>query len=77
MSKATPKKFVWRVVSTTLKSLDVVAETEHEAIALFHNYADEGSDISQQIEDEACYDIEAYTIKQKPVRHKKGVYNES
>ena len=77
MSKGTPKKYVWKVVETTRKELNVVAESEHDAIGLFYQATDEGSKIAQVIENLACVDVEAYTIKAKPVRMKRGVYNVS
>lgn len=72
MSKATPKKYVWRVVTNTIKSLDVVAETEQDAIGLFYQYTEDAK-IAKRVEDESCYDIEAYELDVKPTRKKRGL----
>jgi len=72
MATRTPKKYLWRVVECVYYSLDVVAETQAEAEKIYYD----NIDIAVNAQD-ACSDIEAYELKQKPVRHKKGVYNVS
>jgi hypothetical protein len=53
--------------------LDVVAETEQDAIGLYHQYTEDAK-IAQRIEDESCYDIEAYELNVKPTSKARGIH---
>ena len=70
MATRTRKKYLWRVVECVYFSLDVVAEDEKEAITIYRDH-----DLYYKIDEVS--DIEAYELKQKPVRLKKGVYDVS
>jgi len=73
MATRTRKKYLWRVVECVYYSLDVVAEDETEAKRIYWDNIDNYTHDDQNV----TGDCEAYTIKQQPVKHKKGVYNES
>jgi hypothetical protein len=55
------RKFKWLVVAQTYKSAVIVAETESQAIDVFHNIEYNGSARAKQaLEDSTAYEVEAH-----------------
>lgn len=74
MATRTPKRYLWRVVENTSKSVDVVAETELDAIGLYYQCTEEGSKYAERIDAQKCYDIEAYELDVKPTSKERGIH---
>lgn len=54
------RKFKWLVVAKTYKSAVILAETESQAIDVFHNIEYNGSPKAKQaLEDSSAYEVEA------------------
>jgi len=66
------RKFKWLVVAQTYKSAVIVAETESQAIDVFHNIEYNGSDrAKQELEDSTAYEVEAHEYGPVPKRKRK------
>ena len=64
------RMFKWLVVAQTYKSAVIVAETESQAIDVFHNIEYNGSDRAKQaLEDSTAYEVEAH--EQIPLKRKR------
>lgn len=71
------RKFLFRVVGQTYQSLDILAESEEQAIDLFHNVGQMSNKVKQTLEDNTSYEVEAYELHPKRKRFKKGDYDVS
>jgi len=66
------RKLKWLVVSQTYQTAVIIAETESQAIDVFHNIESNGSARAKQaLEDSTAYEVEAHEYDPVPKQKRK------